>query len=357
MNASGWSVPASVGCLVRNAHGQTVPAEWIDTDANGEADELRLLVQLGAGETAVFTVTPGKAEVKKHTQAELSVKTGGGWQGHKYVGGAFENVTELRVPDAHTDHSYYIRYEGPGWESDAGAYRFYLDWRNGIDFFGKLTTEPVLQQVGLDGFDSYHAYADWGMDLLKVGKSLGLGSIGRHLGDSLYRFQHVDSVSASVTANELLRSEITTRYYGWQTETEQTNLTSVISIAAGSALTQHAVSLDPALPGFCTGLVISKGEILVDIRVGGYRAIGTFGPFSLNNDQMGLAIIVSDAETDSVFDDRFSHVVTFQPLREITYYLLATWEQGPYAVKNINEFETLLRAEMEKLTNPLEVIL
>src|SRR5699024_10733179 len=78
---------------------------------------------------------------KKRTQAELSIKKGGKFENREYIGGKFENVDSLRVPDEHTDHSWFIRYEGPGWESDKVGYRFYLDWRNATDVFGKTTEE------------------------------------------------------------------------------------------------------------------------------------------------------------------------------------------------------------------------
>ncbi len=73
------------------------------------------------------------------TYAEISVKEGGRWQGKKYVGDdfRFKNVAYLKAPDSHTDHSYYVRYEGPGWESNKVGYRLYLDWRNAIDIFEK----------------------------------------------------------------------------------------------------------------------------------------------------------------------------------------------------------------------------
>ena len=87
--------------------------------------------------------------------------------------------TILRVPPEHTDHSWFIRYEGPGWESDLVGYRFYLDWRNATDIFGKKDHRyGACKDVGQDGFDSYHEPADWGMDVLKVGESLGIGALG-----------------------------------------------------------------------------------------------------------------------------------------------------------------------------------
>lgn len=88
--------------------------------------------------------------------AELSVKEGGKWEGNQYIGGTFKNVQELTLPEAHTDHSSYIRYEGIGLENNQVGYRLYLDWRNATDIFGKKVTGLVLPEVGQDGFESYH---------------------------------------------------------------------------------------------------------------------------------------------------------------------------------------------------------
>ena len=130
-----------------------LPSEWVDIDKDGKAERLRVLVSLNANEAKELLIGINEKQVKdKLTQAELSIKVGGQWTNKEYEGGEFKNVDYLRVPEQHTDHTYYIRYEGPGWESDKMAYRFYLDWRNGMDVFGKLTPEPVLQQVGQDGF-------------------------------------------------------------------------------------------------------------------------------------------------------------------------------------------------------------
>jgi hypothetical protein len=128
----------------------------------------------------------------KLTQAELSVKKDGYFENRKYIGGDFVKVDELHVPEEHTDHSYFIRYEGPGWESDKVGYRFYLDWRNGVDVFGKKVNEPILHKVGLDGFDSYHEMQDWGMDVLKVAKSLGVGSIATFENGAARRVDETD---------------------------------------------------------------------------------------------------------------------------------------------------------------------
>src|SRR6478735_11625782 len=69
------------------------------------------------------------------TYAEVSAKNDGKWEGRKYIGGTFKNVDRLKLAKEHTDHSFDIRYEGPGWESNKIGYRLYLDWRNAIDIF------------------------------------------------------------------------------------------------------------------------------------------------------------------------------------------------------------------------------
>ena len=138
------------------------------------------------------------------TYAEISVKEGGKWEGRKYIGGTFKNVQSLKLAPEHTDHSFDIRYEGPGWESNKIGYRLYLDWRNAIDIFGKKTEAMVLPKVGLDGFDSYHEMSDWGSDILKAGKGIGIGSIDRYLNNEKLHFYAVDSTIAMVQ-NKILK--------------------------------------------------------------------------------------------------------------------------------------------------------
>jgi hypothetical protein len=94
-----------------------------DQDMDGQQDYLAFICDFNANETKVCTVRYAsngekKRSYVKRTQAELSHKTGGKFVDRKYEGGTFKNVTSLLVPPEHTDHSFYIRYEGPGWESD-----------------------------------------------------------------------------------------------------------------------------------------------------------------------------------------------------------------------------------------------
>jgi len=162
-----------------------------------------------------------RAEYPKRTFAEITHKTGGKWvrnprrRQFEYSGGEWLKTNYIRVPDNHTDRSNYIKYEGPGWESDKIGYRFYLDWRNAVSIFGKTKPYLILHEVGIDGNESYHNMQHWGMDILKVDRSLGVGSFGYWTGNRAFRVEIYDSIISRITADGKLRSQVKTTYFGW----------------------------------------------------------------------------------------------------------------------------------------------
>ena len=113
----------------------------------------------------------------------------------------------------------------------------------------------VLQNVGLDGFDSYHEMADWGMDILKVGESLGIGSIGMWNEGKANRVAVTDSVTSEIVLNGSVESLIRTKYFGWKVGDRIYNLTSELSIFAGSRMTKHHLKIDGEAENLCTGIV------------------------------------------------------------------------------------------------------
>ncbi len=335
-----------------------LPCQANDLDDDGQADELACVIDLApaASETLTLNTTTDPPSFPSRTQAELSHKVDGYWEDREYMGGTFQNVEELHVPEEHTDHSYFIRYEGPGWESDRVGYRFYLDWRNATDIFGKQTTDLVLQDVGQDGFDSYHELAEWGMDVLKVGESLGLGSLGKWHNNRAGRIAMTDSLYCAVAYSGPVESMIRTNYYGWQTGVEKTDVTSSLSIHAGSRLTKHHVQLSTAVDSLCTGIVqLENTEVL---RGSGdqWNYLATWGTQSLNDDQLGMAVIYCQADELAVTRDSMSHVVVLNPDdQELTYYFLAAWELEPNGITDRAAFEAYLEETLKRLDKPIEI--
>lgn len=293
----------------------------------------------------------------KHTQAELSHKFEGEFKDREYFGGHFENVDSLHVPVEHTDHSWFIRYEGPGWESDLVGYRFYLDWRNGIDVFGKKVKTPVLQDVGQDGFDSYHEPADWGMDVLKVGKTLGLGSVATWEDGKARRVDVTDSLYAEITNNGPVYSSVFTRYSGWDLPSGKTDILANISIHSGTRLSRMDLESTNAIDNFATGLIKdAKAEVLKSDRSQTYSYLATYGPQSLADDNLGIAVIYPTDQLTHDTEDELSHVLVFDSRsKKLSYYFLAAWEQEPGGISSQEEFKKYLDQEIVKLSNPLKI--
>jgi hypothetical protein len=295
----------------------------------------------------------------KRTQAELSYKKGGEWKDREYIGGNFENTQFLRVPPEHKDHSWFIRYEGPGWESDKVGYRFYLDQRNATDVFGKMTEAMVLQKVGLDGFDSYHEMQPWGMDVMKVGKSLGVGSLGSFVNGQAIRIEKTDSVSCRIVENGDVYSSIVTKYNGWMVGDKKYDLHSYLAIHAGTRTTQQTLTVTNNIENVATGIVKDKAATLIskngDSKHFGY--IATYGKQSLNTDNLGLAVFFDSKQLIELTEDPNSHVIMLKPSNgKLTYYFLSAWEKEPGGIKDQKQFEDSLEQLALELANPVKVI-
>lgn len=340
-----------------------IPFQANDDNSDGKAETYALLLDFAAGEEKTIALVPlGEGEqlptFPKRTQAEISHKINGHWEGREYIGGDFQNVDHLNVPPEHTDHSWFIRYEGPGWESDLVGYRFYLDWRNATDIFGKKTPEMVLQNVGLDGFDAYHEPADWGMDVLKVGSSLGIGALGTWLGDKALRVETTDSLSCTILENGVVESKILTHYFGWQVGDVKTDVNSQLSIHAGSRLTRHDVVLSQALPNLCTGIVKLPEGKLIQGNQGAWGYLATWGAQSLAKDHLGMAVLYKMADAQEITEDEHSHVVVLAPKKlALTYYFTGAWEQEPNGITTEAAFIDYLNGVAKALSAPLNTSL
>lgn len=294
---------------------------------------------------------------KGFTYAELSIKKGGSWKGHEYMDGHFENVDSLDVPKEHTDHSWYIRYEGPGWENQNIGYRIYLDWRNAIDIFGKRVDTLVLKQVGQDGFDSYHEAAPWGQDILKAGKSLGIGGYGRFVGDTVAHFRSVDHTFSKVSNNEE-SSSVDIEYSGWKTGDTKIDLDAKLTIFPEGRYTQVKLTPSEAVEGLTTGIVKAKADSIAVIKndsiSGDWAYIATYGKQTLVNDEdeLGMAIVYNKSQVEEIKDGPYDHLVIFNATPATkTYYLLGAWDEEPDGIKTQQEFINSLDELVSKLNS------
>ncbi len=293
-------------------------------------------------------------EVLAKTYAEISIKEGGQWEGKEYVGDnfTFKNIDYLKAPDSLTDHSYFVRYEGPGWESSKVGYRLYFDWRNAIDIFGKKVDTMVLSKVGQDNYDSYHEEAPWGQDILKAGKSLGIGSYGRFDGEnSVAHFQEVDSTTVQIH-NSMEGSGVTLNYFGWNAFNEVIDLQTSLMIAPDSRMTKVTLTTSQKAEGLSTGIVKFEGVDVIqkESENGEWAYLATYGEQTLVPDDLGMAIFYKAEEVEELVQAEFDHLVVFKPTTtSISYFFAAAWQQELNGITSREDFIFYLDEELKKL--------
>ncbi|MEL0455847.1 DUF4861 family protein [Flavobacteriaceae bacterium SZ-1-7] len=296
--------------------------------------------------------------VPQKTYAEISIAQDGEWvdgsRGHKEYNAStsFKNVDSLHVPKEHTDHSWFIRYEGPGWENSQVGYRLYLDWRNAIDIFGKKADSIVLPYVGQDGFDSYHEPSPWGQDILKAGNSMGIGGYGRVVADSVVHFQTVKNTLATIENSEG-SSSVNISYEGWKSGDDSIDLKAKLTIFPNDRFTKAELSPSKEITGICTGIV-DHGVTIHKKEGEKWAYVATYGQQTLASppDNLGMALFYKLDEVAEQKKGDYEHLVIFKPTTgTITYYFLAAWEQELNGIKTEDAFLTDLNLKLQSLNN------
>lgn len=320
---------------------------------------LKLVVAAALISSSLSAQTAVIEKIRKNPKApfsyaELSVKEGGKWEGNKYIGGTFKNINELVLPAGHTDHSYYIRYEGIGMENNQIGYRLYLDWRNATDIFGKKVNTLVLPEVGQDGFESYHNDASWGQDILNSGRTIGIGSYGRYdeQNDFVETFKMVKSTTAKV-ANETDRSYATIDYKGWKTWGDAVDLRSKLTIFNKDRFVKVDLSLSTAFSGLCTGIVAIKD---IPLKQGisknkKWAYIATYGQQTLakKDDNLGMAVFYPVESFEKYVKTKSTHAVVFKKTQNVSYYFLAAWSREPNGLTTEEAFYQDLEKKLDML--------
>jgi rhamnogalacturonyl hydrolase YesR len=332
--------------------------QLLDDDGDGRPDALAFLADLGAAATHSYLVDrrqPGTAAAPR-AHAEVSIKEGGAWQEKKYVGGTFRSVRQVTMPPQASDHNEYLRYEGPGIESDLVGYRVYLDWRNGFDIFGKKTSAMVLPNVGLDGYESYHQMAGWGADILKVGESLGMGGFGYWNGNKTVLVSDVAQRSTAIRSDGPIHASFVLDYKGWKTGAATVDLLATLSMQAGSPMVDVALEASAPLDNLAVGLVThpAAAVMLGDLDVTGeaWSYLATFGPQTLfEGDRLGMVLLFRKMDLVEQAKDEASQVLVLRPRgRKVSYAFGALWSGQKGGVQTREELKAFLEAEVERRT-------
>jgi hypothetical protein len=158
----------------------------------------------------------------------------------------------------------------------------------------------IIDKIHTPELGDYHKLADWGMDVLHCGSSLGSGGIALMKNDSLFRLGSTEVYEYHKLAEGPVRSVFELRYDGWDVDGEMLAAVERITIYPGKYWFESDVTVKGMPEGseIVTGIVTShlKREPF-EFTAGSFRCIGTHDVQSLNNDELGMAVIVPSSET------------------------------------------------------------
>ncbi|MCF8226264.1 MAG: DUF4861 domain-containing protein [Bacteroidales bacterium] len=287
-------VPEDLLPVVKDQSGNYIPSQADDLDGDGSWDELFFMVDLDAGEEKKVLITFVNEEEYPEFKTRTNIRFSRKDEDYREVDFATRETHAIN-----TETQKVWQMEGIAWENDKVGFRNYFDRRNGMDIFGKVTEEMVLDEVGYKDNPGYHEFnPDWGVDVLKVGNSLGAGSIAYMYKDSLYRVGDNGVGTCKVLVEGPLRSIFRFEFKGWKMDDQELDVVHDVTIEAGKYCYESEVTYtgtDEPLQ-LVTGIVNKKSDELHEVTAGNFRAFYTHDLQSEDTTTLGMGILVSEKD-------------------------------------------------------------
>jgi hypothetical protein len=365
---SRWiEIPSDLLPVMKDLSGEYIPCQVDDIDGDGQWDELFGLTDLGPSTSTTVVI----AFLSPELYPTFPTRT------NLHLGDAKNGYRELSVADRLEGVSYHnyanltgtiFQMEGPAWENDKVGFRNYLDQRNGMDIFGKTSSEMVLSQVGIEGAPSYHEPGEWGMDVLKVGTSLGAGGIGYMYHDSIYRVGDNGSGRYEVEFQGPERSRFKLTYSNWKLQDLSLEVTHHIEIVAGRHYYQSTVVYQGTGDSLLLvpGIVNMKSEDLHVWKLDEqYTALLTHDRQAEDSSYLAMALMVPSSylkSTGQTRDEGEGIIQTYYaalescPKEQLTFRFYALWEGEDPAWSSLENIKDYLQKEAERWTQSVAYV-
>lgn len=263
----------------------------------------------------------------------------------------FEQTAAFTVPNTHKIGDKIFPYEGIGWENEGIGYRLYLDERSVSDVFGKKTDKVILDIV--DYRNDYHSIADWGMDVMKVGDSLGIGGIGIYRADKLERIGQ-STITANVTKASGKEAAFEVKYENvLDVNNKSGEIISRYSISTGSPITW--VNVQSTLPRgiFASGLSFTDGAKYIDDsnseKNGDWRYIAAWGDKrSEAKDALGTVLFFKNNDAKIMPQAIDTYPIQFYQ-NKFSYGFAAVWQQGAEQIDSEEKFMDWIEKQYQSL--------
>ncbi|MBN2697994.1 MAG: DUF4861 domain-containing protein [Bacteroidales bacterium] len=360
-------IPSGLLPMLIEKDADLVPTQVDDLDGDGEWDELVALIELGPKEKKVVQMIFVEASIYPKFDDRTNVRLGTFEKG-------YPELTSAERLEGVSYHNHSItgdafQMEGPAWENDFVGFRNYLDQRNGMDIFGKITPEMALDSVGLKDKERYHSPDHWGMDILKVGTSLGAGSIAYHYKDSIFRVGDNGKGTYELVVDGKLRSVIRFRFNPWHMDDQLLDVTQYIEIQGGTRYYESTVSYSGTdeTVDLVTGIVNMKSEQLhVEELNGQYTALYTHDVQSEDTTILGMALLLPSDRLleygptkdsgEGITQTYFARLKA-EPDEPVKYRFYSFWERENQKWKDPSEIIRLMKEDAERMANPVTVTL
>ncbi len=354
-------IPADMHPVLKDLKGEYISCQLDDVDGDGQWDELFALCDLDPSAHHNVVITFVSPDMYPSFPVRTNLHLGDARKGFEMLNQAdrLEGVSYHNYAD-HTGAAFQM--EGPAWENDKVGFRNYMDQRNGMDIFGKSSIEMVLDKVGITGAPSYHEPGDWGMDVLKVGTSLGAGAIAYLYQDSLYRVGDNGRGSYEVEFEGSQRSRFKLTYEDWKVEDLSLSVTHHVEIVAGRHYYQGTVVYegeDETLQ-LVPGIVNMKSELLHVWKLDEqYTALLTHDRQSEDSSFLAMALVVpssyliSSGETRNEGDgiiQTYYAALDANSGEPVSYRFYALWEGEDPRWASLEEIKDYLNYEAERWT-------
>lgn len=307
---------------------EILPIQADDLNKDGKPDEIVFLVTLEPGDTK------------------------------EYI--AIKNAYGFYSPNRSHAGLYIKGFEGPGWESDRLGFRLYWDERNAIDLFCKKKPILGLKQYAKPEVN-YHQDTPWGMDVLKVGPSLGAGGFGIWLGDKIQKVAEAER-NFEVIVDGPIRSIIDLKYTNWIVEKRKFDLTARITITAGQKWADVELFLTPQddgkVPELVTGVVKHEETSLIQDKKTGI--LGRWGLQALapgevpKGSNLGFGVVVNPSQIVEFGEDASNNYIRLKAEKSpvaktkgkntvyARYKIHASWIQEAGGARSTEEYQAML---------------
>jgi hypothetical protein len=346
--------------LVIFQSGDTLPSQADDLNGDGQWDELVFLATLPPhrkhGVRVEFVPENQIPDFDKRTNVRMA----------RIEGDNYIEVSELKRLTAEEGLAGGVfQMEGPGWENDKVGFRNYFDIRNGMDIFGKTTSEMAMERVGIN--QDYHYKQDWGQDILRVGASLGAGSIALEIDGELYRIAPDSDASLEVIADGPVRSVIRFFFNGWSVEGNTYDVVHEVAIYPGTWYYESKVYLpghtgeSTLVAGITTMDLGEKDAVMKDFE-GKVTTVATHGPQAYDYESLGMAILVQNDYFSGIgrvgpdAEDINNSVLvkmSVQDSNPVQFRFYACWEMSDELFSEEQQFIEFLDKEASKMASPI----